>query len=709
MSAIARLLAALTAVLTAALALQATAQPFDYPETATVEQVDTYHGTEVADPYRWLEQDVRESKAVADWVERQNTLTFSYLDSLQQRDTIEQRLTELWNYERYSPPVRHGDWYYYFHNNGLQNQAVLYRAKEPGGPSEVVLDPNRWSDDGTVALGDAVFSYSGRYLAYSIQESGSDWRSWRIRDLVSGATLPDELTWIKFSRVAWAADDSGFYYSRYPRPEAGQEFQSLNTDMAVYFHRLGTVEVDDRRIHSRPDHPEWGFNAYTTENGHFLFLLTWWGTDDRYRVEYIDLRKPDRGVVTLEDEFHSDYQLIEAVGDSAWFLTTDSAPRGRIVKLDLSRPGEPDWQEVVPEQAHVLTDASLVGGRLVLQYLQDAHALVTVHDLSGKRLRQVALPGIGRASGFATAPNDKITYFSYSSLNRPATIYRYGVDSGETAAVLAPELAFEPEDFVVKQVFYPSRDGTRVPLFIAHKKGLKLTGDTPTLLYGYGGFKVSLTPGFSVTRLAWMDMGHVFAMANLRGGGEYGDAWHRAGIKLHKQNVFDDFIAAAEFLVAQDYTRPDRLAVMGGSNGGLLVGAVINQRPDLFGAALPAVGVMDMLRFHLFTAGRFWTDDYGSAENPEEFAALYAYSPYHNIRAADYPAVLVTTADTDDRVVPGHSFKYIARLQEKHTGDAPVLIRIQTKAGHGSGKPTAMLIREYADMWAFLVANLSGD
>ncbi|TXS90154.1 S9 family peptidase [Parahaliea aestuarii] len=679
----------------------------DYPKTQTVEQQDDYHGTVVQDPYRWLEQDVRESAEVAAWVEAQNKVTFGYLDDLPGRETIEQRLTALWDFERYSTPRRYGDFYFYSRNDGLQNQAVLYRSREPGVDPQVVLDPNGWSQDGTVALAEVSVSPDGRYVAYGIQDGGSDWRTWRVKDLGSGKVLDDELRWIKFSHASWAADGSGFYYSRYPEPAEGEQFQSLNTDMAVYFHRVGTAQDQDRQVYARPDHPDWGFNAEVSHSGRYLFINTWIGTDDRYRVEVIDLEDEAGRVTVLEDAFRADFSLIEVVDHTALFRSTLDAPRGRIVSYDLRQGAGGTWREVVPQQEPVLQGASLVGDKLVLDYLQDAHSKVSIHSLQGKTLREVALPGLGTVSGFASAPDDPVTYYSFSSLNRPATVYRYHVDSGKSEVALAPELAFNPDDFVVKQVFYSSADGTRVPMFIAHRKGLKLDGSNPTLLYGYGGFNISLTPTFSVTRLAWMDLGGVYAQANLRGGGEYGEAWHRAGTKLQKQNVFDDFIAAAEYLEAEKYTSPEHLGIYGGSNGGLLVGAVVNQRPDLFAAAIPAVGVMDMLRFQRFTAGRFWVDDYGSSDNPEEFKALYAYSPYHNIqKGGDYPAVLVTTADTDDRVVPGHSFKYIARLQDAQSGDEPVLIRIQTRAGHGAGKPTSMLIREYADMWAFMAAHL---
>jgi prolyl oligopeptidase len=698
---------ALPATLLFVFAATAAAAAYKYPETKTVDRKDDDHGTLVADPYRWLEDDVRESEAVADWVERQNALTFDYLDGLAARERIQQRLTELWNFERYSVPLLRGRHYYFRRNDGLQDQSVVYRTEALGGERQIVLDPNDWSEDGTVALGEFEVSGSGRYVAYSIQDGGTDWRIWRVRDMDQVGDLEEELRWIKFSIPAWAADQSGFYYSRYPQPAAGEEFQGLNQNHAVYFHRLGTPQSDDRLVHARPDHPDWNFAPTTTGDGRFLILTSSVGTDDRYRLEYLDLSKPDAEVVVIEDEFEAAYHFIEMVGTEAYFRSTREAPRGRILKIDLANPNSKGWQEVVPEGELVLENASMVGDRLILGYLQDARSRVVVHGLDGSFLRDVALPGLGTAEGFPSDPASRATHYAYSSFNQPATIYRYDLDSGKSTAVLAPEVPFDPEDYVVKQVFFSSRDGTRVPMFIAHRRGITPHGDNPTLLYGYGGFNISLTPRFSVTRLAWMEMGGVYAVANLRGGGEYGEVWHKAGTRLNKQNVFDDFIAAAEHLIELKYTRPDRLAAMGGSNGGLLVGAVINQRPDLFAAALPAVGVMDMLRFQRFTAGRYWVDDYGSSDDPEEFRALYAYSPYHNIRdGVDYPATLVTTADTDDRVVPGHSFKYIARLQQAHKGEDPVMIRIQTRAGHGAGMPTSMRIREYADMWAFLARHL---
>ncbi|CAN5144469.1 prolyl oligopeptidase family serine peptidase [soil metagenome] len=674
-----------------------------YPDTREVEQIDTYHGIEVADPYRWLEQDVRESEAVREWVEAQNRITFDFLAALPQRERIEKRLTELWDYEKYGVPLKKGGRYFYFKNDGLQNQSVLYTQASLDAEPEVVIDPNTWSEDGTIALSGVAVSDDARYVAYGIQDGGTDWRTWRFTDLKTGKLLDDELEWLKFTDVTWSKDGSGVWYSRYPAPDPDDRFQSLNHDHTVYFHRLGTPQAKDRLVHATPEHPNWSHGAQITEDGKYLIITTSVGTDDRYRIAYRDLTKPDPETVTLIDKFEHDYALAGSDGDVLFFRTNRDAPMGRLVAIDLNEPSPEDWREIIPEQAHVLNDVELVGGHFVAEYLRDAQSEVRVHDRCGELVRTVALPGIGTAEGFEGEAEDPETFYVWSSFTTPPTVYRYDVSSGKSTMLHRPEVQFDPDEYVVQQKFCRSKDGTRVPVFISHRKGLERDGENPTLLYGYGGFNSSQTPEFSPSRLAWMEMGGVYAVATLRGGGEYGEAWHKAGTKLDKQNVFDDFIAAAECLIDKDYTRPERLGVFGRSNGGLLVGAVVNQRPDLFAAALPAVGVMDMLRFHQFTAGRFWVDDYGSAENADEFAALYAYSPYHNIeKGEEYPAVLVTTADTDDRVVPGHSFKYIAALQEAQAGDKPVLIRIETRAGHGTGKPTDKLIEEYADQWTFL-------
>ncbi len=684
------------------------AQPFHYPATQRVTQVDDYFGTQVADPYRWLETDVRESDDVRHWVDAQNEVTFGYVKQLPFRDAIEQRLTQLWDFEKYGVPSRAGRHYYFSKNDGLQNQFVIYQQDALDAPARVFLDPNQWSADGTVALAGLSFSDDGQYAAFGVAEAGSDWTTWRVVDTDSLQELGDTIRWTKFSSIAWSPDGSGFYYSRFDEPQPGAEFQSLNLNQKVYFHKLGTEQAADVLVHADPEHPEWGFTAAVTDDGRFLVLTTWKGTDDRYRIIYRDFTIPGGELQVLIDNFDHEYTLIGNEGSWLYFQSDYQAPNKCVLAIDVNRPEPDHWRVIVPPAQQTLDSSSIVGDFIFAQYLQDAVTVVKVFDMNGHHLRDVAFPGIGTAMGFGGRRDDRETFYSFSSFNRPPSIYRYDLLDGTSTLLREARVRFQPDDYEVHQVFYTSRDGTRVPMFIAHKKGLELDGRNPTLLYGYGGFNISLTPGFSVSRLQWMEMGGVFAMPNLRGGGEYGKEWHQAGTKLKKQNVFDDFIAAAEWLIANGYTAPAHLAIQGGSNGGLLVGACMTQRPDLFGACLPAVGVMDMLRFQKFTAGRYWVDDYGSSEaSAEEFQALLAYSPYHNLRdGTAYPATLITTADTDDRVVPGHSFKFAARLQAAQAGSQPVMIRIETRAGHGAGKPTAKIIEEAADQWAFIVKHL---
>jgi len=676
-----------------------------YPPTATVDHTDNYHGTVVADPYRWLEDDVRESEAVKQWVDRENELTFAYLATIKEREPIRARLEALWDFERHGLPEKKGGRYFYGYNDGLQNQDVVYRQDSLQDAPELLIDPNTWSDDGTIALASYFPGPKGDHFAYLVQDGGSDWRVARVMNIDSGDVLVDKLEWLKFTGLSWAVDGSGFYYSRYPATDVDEKFQSLNKNQAVYFHRIGDKQEADRLVYTRPEHPDWSYSAIVTDDGRYLVITVWKGTDDRYQIVYLDLQTEGAEPVMLIEGFDFDYTLIGNDGSELYFRTNEAAPRGRLIAIDVDDPDQ--RREVIPQNVDVLSAASLVGGRIIGEYMQDAWSLVKIFDTDGNQVGAVDLPGIGTASGFGGRSDDAETFFRYESFDTPPTINRLDVVSGEVDVFKQSAVDFNSDDYTVEQVFYESRDGTRIPMFISHRKDVVLDGNRPTLLYGYGGFNISMQPGFSITRLAWMEMGGIYAVANLRGGGEYGEEWHQAGTRLNKQNVFDDFIAAGEYLIKENYTNPGKLAIFGGSNGGLLVGAVTNQRPELFAAAIPAVGVMDMLRFHKFTAGRFWVDDYGSADDPEEFKALYAYSPYHNIVAGtQYPAVLVTTADTDDRVVPGHSFKYAAALQTAQAGDAPVLIRIETRAGHGAGVPTDKVIEEYADRWAFLLENL---
>jgi prolyl oligopeptidase len=679
--------------------------PLVYPQAAKVEHVDDYHGTPVSDPYRWLEDpDSEETKA---WVEAENKVTFAYLEAIPARERIKERLTQLWDYEKYGVPFKKGERYFYFKNDGLQNQSVLYTLTNLDGEPTVLLDPNILSEDGTVALAGLSISENGKLLAYSLSTSGSDWQEWKVREVESGQDLADDLKWSKFSGASWTQDSKGFFYSRYDEPNETTKLQDANYFQKLFYHHLGTSQSEDVLVYERPDQKEWGFSGDVTEDGTYLIISVWKGTDSKNLVFYKDLSTTDAPVVELINTFEANYSFIDHKGSVFWFQTDLEAPRGRAIALDISKPDRENWREIVPQAAETLGGIGVLNNQFVASYLKDAHTQIKIFKLDGSFVREVLLPGLGSASGFGGKREDTETFYSFTGFTTPNTIYRYDLVSGKSTIFRQPNVDFDPNAYETKQVFYKSKDGTKVPMFITHKKGLKLDGNNPTYLYGYGGFNASMTPGFSVSSLVWMEMGGVYALPNLRGGGEYGEDWHQAGIKLKKQNVFDDFIAAAEWLIAQRYTSPTKLAIGGGSNGGLLVGACMTQRPDLFGAALPAVGVMDMLRFQKFTIGWAWVADYGSSDNAQEFKALYAYSPLHNLKPGTaYPATLITTADHDDRVVPAHSFKFAATLQETHQGDAPVLIRIETKAGHGAGKPTTKVIEEAADRWAFLVETL---
>jgi len=676
-----------------------------YPVTATTNQVDVYHGVTVKDPYRWLEDD--NSAATKAWVEAQNKVTFDYLGKIPERAAIKARLTELWNFERYGVPFKEGGRYFYYKNDGLQNQSVLYTLPTLESEPTALLDPNKLSTDGTVALSGIEISKDGNLMAYGLSVAGSDWQEWRVRDVQTATDLPDVIKWVKFSDASWAKDGSGFYYSRYDEPAEAAKLTKVNYFHKLYFHRLGTPQSEDKLVYHRPDQKEWSFGGGVTEDGHYLIITSGQGTDPKNRVLYQDLLTPDAPVVELLMDFDADYSYVDNDGPVFWFKTDLNAPRHRVIAVDIRNPARENWKEIIPQADETLTGVGVINNQFLCSYLKDARSQVKLFGLDGKFVREIELPGIGSAGGFPGKRADTETFYSFTSFTTPGVIYRLNLGTGQSTEFRAPKLKFNPADYVTQQVFYLSKDGTSVPMFITHKKGLKPDGKAPTLLYGYGGFNISLTPSFSVGNLAWMEMGGVYAMPNLRGGGEYGEAWHQAGTKLRKQNVFDDFIAAAEWLIANGYTNPKKLAIAGGSNGGLLVGACMTQRPDLYGACLPAVGVMDMLRFHKFTIGWAWTSDFGSADNAEEFPALYKYSPLHNIKpGTKYPATLITTADHDDRVVPAHSFKFAAALQAAQAGPAPTLIRIDVKAGHGAGKPTTKLIEEAADKWAFLVKSL---
>ena len=677
-----------------------------YPPAKKVDQVDDYHGTKVPDPYRWLENpDSEETRA---WVEAENKVTFGFLEEIPSRARIKERLTKLWNYEKYGVPAKFGDRYIYSKNNGLQNQNVLYTTTSLGGQAQVLLDPNTLSTDGTVALSNYEVSEDGKLFAYGLSASGSDWMEWRVRDIATGKDLPDLIKWVKFSSVSWLKDASGFFYSRYDEPNESTKLQSVNYFQKLYFHKLGTSQSDDVLVYERPDEKEWQFEGTVSEDGKFLIITVTQGTSPNTRVFYKELSNGNGKVTELLNKYDASYEFLGNDGAIFWFKTNQDAPRGRVIAIDTQNPQPESWKELIAEAPETMQSVSVVNNQFVVNYLKDARTQVKLFQLDGKFDREVTFPGIGTATGFKGKRQDSDTFYSFTSFTTPTTIYRYDLKTGKSSVFRQPKVGFKPGLYETKQVFYTSKDGTKVPMFISHKKGLKLDGNNPTVLYGYGGFNISLTPTFSVSNLVWMEMGGIFAQPNLRGGGEYGEEWHLAGTKLRKQNVFDDFISAGEWLIANKYTSTPKLAIYGGSNGGLLVGACMTQRPDLFGACMPAVGVMDMLRFQKFTIGWAWTSDYGSSDNPEEFKALYAYSPLHNIKPGTaYPPTLVTTADHDDRVVPAHSFKFAAALQAAQSGPNPVLIRIDTKAGHGAGKPTAKIIDEAMDRFAFLVRVLN--
>jgi prolyl oligopeptidase len=680
--------------------------PLNYPQTRKAEVVDDFFGTKVADPYRWLEDD--NSPDTKAWVEAQNKVTSAYLEQIPERTQIRQRLTKLWNFERFGVPFKKGRRTFYSHNTGLQNQAVLFVTSDPAKEGRVLLDPNTLSKDGTVALSGTAITEDGRLLAYSVSTAGSDWQTWKVRDVASGKDLADEVRWSKFSGAAWKKDGSGFFYSRYDAPKEGGALTGVNKFQKIYFHRVGTAQVQDELIYERRDQPDWGFGAEVTEDGRWLVITQSEGTERRNRVFLKDLTRPRAAVEAFLDAFDAQYSVVGNAGSTFFVLTDKAAPRSRLVAIPFHAGGI-ILRELIPEAKgmDVLASVSLVGGRFVATWMRDAHSVVSFHTLDGRVQGELSLPTLGTVDGFYGKRTDAVTYYAFTSFAQPATIYRLDLKTGQSTVFRAPKVDFNPANYEVKQVFYPSKDGTKIPMFLIHKKGLRLDGQNPTLLYGYGGFDVSLTPAFSVYRLVWLEMGGVYAMANLRGGGEYGKAWHDAGRLEKKQNCFDDFIAAAEWLVANKYTSTPKLAINGASNGGLLVGACLTQRPDLFGAAVPEVGVLDMLRYHKFTIGWAWKSDYLVSDTKPGFEGLMQFSPLHTLKAGvKYPATLVTTGDHDDRVVPAHSHKFLATLQACQAGPAPVLTRIETNAGHGAGKPTDKVIAERSDVLAFLVKNL---
>jgi len=698
----------ITAVLTASVVMiscksdKIVQEKINYPKTEKGGQTDDYFGTQVADPYRWLENDT--SAETGAWVIAQNKVTNDYLAKIPFRDQIHKRLEDLWDFPKLTVPFKKGEWIFYEKNEGKQNQYVIYVQKGINGEPRVLIDPNTLSADGTVAIGDLSVSHDGKYMAYSINKAGSDWAEFNVLDIATGKTLPDKIEWVKFSGASWQGD--GFYYSRYDAPVKGKELSNRNEYHKVYFHKLGTKQSEDKLIFENRNFPLRSYYAGTTEDEHFLILSESEGTSGN-SLFCKDLTTVGTKFVKIAPGFENEYNVVDNVGDKLLVLTNEGAPNRKLVLIDPKSPASANWKEIIPEKEEVLGDVVLAGNQMFAGYMKDATSRVYAFSLEGKLLQELPLPGLGTLAGFNGEKGDNAVFYGFTSFTFPATIFTYDVSELKTTEFFKPEMDFDASIYETKQVFYESKDKTKIPMFIVHKKGLKLDGENPVLLYGYGGFNVSLTPGFSVSRLVFLENGGVYCMANLRGGGEYGEKWHEAGTKLKKQNVFDDFIAAAEYLIAEKYTTPEKLAISGGSNGGLLVGACMTQRPELFKVCLPAVGVMDMLRYHKFTIGWAWASDYGSSDDSIQFRNLLGYSPLHTLKdSICYPATLITTADHDDRVVPAHSFKFAATLQEKQGCNNPVLIRIETKAGHGGGKPTSKVIDEMADMYSFLFYNM---
>lgn len=692
-------------IVSAFLTVSVPAQKFDYPKPRRGSQVDDYHGTKVADPYRWMED--TESAETKAWIEAENKLTNSYLSTIPQREAIKNRLTEIWNYERYSAPSKiTKNFYIYTKNDGLQNQSVLYKATSINDPGKVFFDPNKLRADGTAALGGSSFTDDGKLWAYGVSQAGSDRSEWFVMDVATGKLLPDTLAPNRQGVAAWLKDNSGFFYTSYPPAEKGQELKNTTYYQKLYFHKLGTPQSEDYVVYERPDNKEYFCGAEISEDGNWLIITVGKGTERMNMVYFKNLTMEKAPILPLIENLDNSWNFLGNDGSTFYFQTDKSASRGKVVKVDALAPVK-NWVDVIPESPDTLNGVQFLNDQFVLNYMHDAYTKIKIFNTNGKWVRDVALPGIGTAGGFGGKRKDTETFYSYSSYNAPPTIYRYDMKTGKSTVFRTAKVKFNPNAYEVKQVFYPSKDGTKVPMFLTYKKGTKLDGTNPTILYGYGGFNIPSTPGFSIARVPWLEMGGIYAVACIRGGSEYGKDWWKGGSRLNKQNVFDDFAYAGKWLIANKYTSTPKLAIQGGSNGGLLVGAVLNQNPGLFGAALPAVGVMDMLRFDKFTIGWAWKSDYGDPADPTDFKAMYAYSPYHNAKpGTKYPATLVTTADHDDRVFPAHSFKYTAAMQAAQTGDAPVLIRIQVRGGHGAGLPTALQIEQQADIYGFLVKNL---
>jgi len=678
----------------------------NYPSTAKVDVVDDYHGRTVSDPYRWLED--TESEQTAEWIEAQNEVTQAYLQSIPERKSMHERLERLWNYERYGLPSHKGSNYFFTHNDGLQDQSVLYKATSLDAQRQVLLDPNKLSSDGTVALAGTVVSDDGNLLAYGIADGGSDWRTWKVRDVSTGEDLADVVEWVKFSGIAWKPDGSGFFYGRYDAPQEGEELTGTNENQRLYFHTLGTSQSEDELVLKRPDHPKWGFSPEVTDDGRYLVIQNWKGSEPKAQIFLKDLRDPDAEVQPLITGFDAEYEWVASVDDTLYFVTDNEAPKRRLIAVQADDQNRERWQEVIPETEDVLESVSLFGETFYASYLKDARAKITRHAIDGTLHDELPLPGVGSVDGFGGRQDSEETFFAFTNYVTPTSIYRVDLSTGAVSLWRRPDIDLDVDRFVTEQLFATSSDGSTVPIIVTRRSDSKLDGSNRTLLYGYGGFNISITPSFSPATAAWIDQGGVYAVANLRGGGEYGREWHESGMRLKKQNVFNDCIAAAEHLIEKNYTQASHLALQGRSNGGLLVGAVMTQRPDLFGACLPAVGVMDMLRYHKFTIGWAWVTEYGSSDEEDQIDNLLSYSPLHNLKPGTcYPATLVTTADRDDRVVPGHSFQFAAALQAAQACDNPTLIRIETRAGHGAGTPVSKRIDEYADLWAFLIANLN--